>query len=154
MSFDRWPVASAALFLIVSASMAEELPSPDPLFQSTEILDVRIVAPLETLLADRPIDEELPASFQYVDSAGQTVEFDIQIRTRGRFRRQKYVCAFPPLRLNFKASETKGSGIPLPPAPSLNSSDDGSSTAGHTHWRRQSRYARIHEFHGRIPKTL
>jgi len=108
MSFNRWTVASSALFLIVSASMAEGLQSPDPLFQSTEILDVRIVAPLKTLLADRPIDEELPASFQYVDSAGQAVEFDIKIRTRGRFRRKKDVCAFPPMRLNFKASETKG----------------------------------------------
>jgi hypothetical protein len=108
MSFTRWTAASAALFLMISAAKAQEPRSPDPLFQSTEILDVRIVAPMTTLLTDRPNDEELPATLQYEDSAGQTVEFGIQIRTRGRFRRQKYVCAFPPIRLNFKASETKG----------------------------------------------
>ena len=108
MPFTRWTAASAALFLIVSAAIAQEPRLPDPLFQSTEILDVRIVAPLTTLLADRPDDEELPATLQYEDSAGQAVEFDIKIRTRGHFRRRKDVCPFPPIRLNFKASETKG----------------------------------------------
>jgi hypothetical protein len=108
MPFTRWTAASAALFLIVSAAIAQEPRLPDPLFQSTEILDVRIVAPLTTLLADRPYDEELPATLQYEDSAGQAVKFDIKIRTRGHFRRRKDVCRFPPIRLNFKTSETKG----------------------------------------------
>jgi len=108
MPLTRWTAASAALFLIVSAATAQEPRLPDPLFQSTEILDVRIVAPLTTLLVDRPYDEELPAILQYEDSAGQAVEFDIKIRTRGHFRRRKEVCDFPPMRLNFKASETKG----------------------------------------------
>ena len=108
MPLTRWTAASAALFLIVSAAIAQEPRLPDPLFQSTEILNVRIIAPLKTLLVDRPYDEELPATLQYEDSAGQIVEFNIKIRTRGHFRRQKDVCAFPPMRLNFKASETKG----------------------------------------------
>jgi len=108
MPLTRCTAASAALFLIVSSAIAQESRLPDPLFQSTEILDVRIVAPLTTILDDRPYDEELSAKLQYDDSAGQAVEFDIKIRTRGHFRRQKDVCAFPPMRLNFKASETKG----------------------------------------------
>lgn len=108
MPLARWTVSSAVLFLIVSAASAQEARSPDPLFQDTQILDVRIVAPLTTLLYERPDDEELPARLQYTDKAGQAVEFDIKIRTRGRFRRQKDVCAFPPMRLNFKASQTKG----------------------------------------------
>jgi hypothetical protein len=108
MPLTGWTVVSATLFLMVSTTNAQEPRLPDPLFQSTEILDVRIVAPLTTLLADRPDDEELPATLQYEDSAGQAVEFDIKIRTRGRFRRRKDVCSFPPIRLNFKASETKG----------------------------------------------
>ena len=107
MPFTRWTVASAALFLTISVAKAQEPRSPDPLFQSTEILDVRIVAPMTTLLADRPDDEELPATLQYEDSAGQAVELNIKIRTRGRFRRREEVCAFPPMRLNFRSSETK-----------------------------------------------
>jgi hypothetical protein len=108
MPLARWTVSNAVLFLIVSAASAQEARSPDPLFQDTQILDVRIVAPLTTLLYERPIDEELLASLQYTDEAGQAVDFDIKIRTRGRYRRQKDVCAFPPMRLNFKASQTKG----------------------------------------------
>jgi hypothetical protein len=108
MPLARWTVSNAVLFLIVSAASAQEARPPDPLFQDTQILDVRIIAPLTTLLYERPDDEELPARLQYTDEAGQAVEFDIKIRTRGRFRRKKDVCAFPPMRLNFKASQTKG----------------------------------------------
>jgi len=108
MLLDRWTVLGATLFLSISAASAQEARLPDPLFQDTEILDVRITAPLATLLYERPFDEELPAKLQYADSSGQTVEFDIKIRTRGKFRRQKDVCSFPPMRLNFKVSQTKG----------------------------------------------
>ena len=107
MIYTRWTLLSAFTFLLVSTATAQETRPPDPLFQSTEVLDVRIVAPLTTLLDERPDVEELPATLQYSDSAGQTVEFNINIRTRGRFRRQEEVCDFPPMRLNFKTSETK-----------------------------------------------
>jgi len=108
MSCTRWTGFCTALFLIVTATDAQESLSPDPLFQSTDVLHVQIVAPLATLLRERSIDEQLPATFRYSDSAGQAVEFDVQIRVRGRFRLQKDVCAFPPMRLNFKESETRG----------------------------------------------
>ncbi len=99
---------SVAWFLLFSGANAQEPHDPDPLFRSNEILDVRIVAPISTLLAERPIDEELPGIFQYTNSAGEAVQFDIKLRTRGRFRRDKDNCRFPPLRLNFVASQTKG----------------------------------------------
>jgi len=98
---------TTASFLIISGASAQETRTPDPLFQSKEILDVRIVVPLKTLTNKRPDEEELPGKFQFTNSAGQAVEFDIKVRTRGRFRRQKDACSFPPIRLNFKGSETK-----------------------------------------------
>jgi len=107
MLLTHWTRSIAASSLLISVAAAEEPRSPDPLFQNTEILDVRITAPLTTLLDERLSDEELPATFQYNDSAGKSIEFDIQIRTRGRFRLRKDVCSFPPMRLNFKTSETK-----------------------------------------------
>lgn len=97
-----------AWFLLFSAAEAQETGAPDPLFQSDEILDVRIIAPISTLLAERPLDEELPGAFEYTNSAGEAVRFDIKVRTRGRFRRDKDNCRFPPLRLNFAKSQTKG----------------------------------------------
>jgi hypothetical protein len=107
MSFARRTVFAAACCLSVAIATAAEERSADPLFRSNEILDVRIVAPLKTLLSERSFDEELPATFEYTDSENQLVEFDIKIRTRGRFRRQEEVCRFPPIRLNFKTSQTK-----------------------------------------------
>ena len=102
----HWTLGVLALFLapIVVADSA-----PDPLFQSDEILSVRISAPMATLLSERPDDEELPAKFRYTAADGSSAEFDIDIRTRGRYRRQAHVCSFPPLRLDFKTSAVKDS---------------------------------------------
>jgi hypothetical protein len=104
----HWTFASIAWFLLFSGAEAQEIGTPDPLFQSDEILDVRIIAPISTLLSRRPIDEELPGTFQYTNSAGEVLEFDIKLRTRGRSRRDRENCRFPPLRLNFDKSQTKG----------------------------------------------
>jgi hypothetical protein len=104
----RSTLATIALFLAVSAMAADEPRSPDPLFLDTEVLEVRLTAPINTLLAKRPVDEELPGSFEFVNEAGDAVKLDVKIRTRGRFRRDEDNCVFPPIRLNFKASETKG----------------------------------------------
>lgn len=108
MTQFHWTLVRVAWFLLFSAAEAQEIGAPDPLFQSDEILDVRIVAPISTLVSKRPIDEELPGTFQYTNSAGEAVEFDIKLRTRGKFRRDKDNCRFPPLRLNFGKSQTKG----------------------------------------------
>ena len=108
MSLTRWTLFTIAWFLVISGASAQEARAPDPLFQSADILDVRIVAPMSTLLSKRPFDEELPATFQFTNSAGEAVEFDMKIRTRGRFRRKWDICRFPPMRLNFKTSQTKG----------------------------------------------
>lgn len=107
MSSFRWTLALSVWFLVVSGADAGEDTTPDPLFQSTEMLDVRIVAPLSTIVSQRPDEEELPASFEFTNSAGASVAFDIKIRARGNFRRQREICDFPPLRLNFATSQTK-----------------------------------------------
>lgn len=108
MSSIRWTLLIIAWFLFISSASAQEIGAPDALFQSTEVIDVRIEAPISTLLSERPDDEELPGKFQYTNSAGEAVEFDIKLRTRGRFRRSKDHCQFPPLRLNFNKAQTDG----------------------------------------------
>jgi len=91
------------------AASAQDNNEPDPLFASNEIIDVEIEAPFEQLSIDRPDEEELAGKFRYTADDGNLVEFDVAVRTRGRLRRNKKVCRFPPLRLNFKKSEVKGS---------------------------------------------
>jgi hypothetical protein len=80
----------------------------DPLFLSDEILQVEIDAPLTTLIEERSNSDELPGIFRYIDADGAPAEFEILIRTRGKLRRSKETCHFPPLRLNFKKSAVKG----------------------------------------------
>jgi len=79
---------------------------PDPLFQDNETLHVTITAPLTTLVRERPKDDYLPGVFQYTETDGTTVKFDLQIRTRGHFRHKN--CDYPPLSLNLKKSQTDG----------------------------------------------
>lgn len=107
MQLTRWTLLVATLFLTFAGASAKEVKAPDPLFQSDEILDVRIVAPLATILSERSDEVELPGTLHYTSDAGQTVDLDINMRTRGRFRRQKEICKFPPMRLNFVKSQTK-----------------------------------------------
>lgn len=109
MSMTHWTLAIAAWFLIISApAVAEESGSPDPLFQSNEVLEVRLTAPMGSLLLDRPFEEELPGSLQFTNTDGEPLTVNVSVRTRGKFRRDRKNCMFPPLRLNFKNSEVKG----------------------------------------------
>lgn len=106
MPVTRWTIAATMWFLIFSN--AEAVDAPDALFQSAEILDVRIVAPLKTILSNRSLDDELPGTFHFTNSAGEQVQLDVEIKTRGRFRRERDICKFPPLRIDFKTSQAKG----------------------------------------------
>jgi len=101
--------AAIVLFLPLFAASAQDNNEPDPLFASDEIIDVEIEAPFGFLTSERPDDEEMAGKFRYTADDGSLVEFDVAVRTRGRLRRTKEVCQFPPLRLNFKKSEVKGS---------------------------------------------
>ncbi len=77
----------------------------DPLFQSDEILQVTIEGPLGTLIKEKSKEEYLNGFFRYSDADGSPVEFDLKFRARGNFRHEN--CDYPPVRLNFKKSQTK-----------------------------------------------
>ena len=75
----------------------------NPLFESDELLEVTLEGPLAAVLRD---DRGEPEQFPFtLTVAGQNIP--VQVRQRGNFRRLN--CRFPPLRLNFKKKETKGS---------------------------------------------
>jgi len=93
------------LFLLTAAT--QSVADVDPIFASYDILEVEIAAPFAMLADERPNEEEAPGKFRYSAEDGTLVEFDVAVRTRGRLRRGKETCTFPPLRLNFKKSQTK-----------------------------------------------
>lgn len=92
--------------LTVSGSLSAA--GRDPLFQDHTILKAVLTAPISQAYAQRDSDVRLyfPGQWTYLDSEGQQHRLDVSIRVRGNFRRE--YCELPPLRLNFKKSQVKG----------------------------------------------
>ena len=109
MSMYHWTLAALSWFLLASTSFAQDVDDADPLFQTNGTLEVRIVAPISTILRERSDEEDVDGKFEYTDDAGELIELDIGIRTRGISRLKKETCPFPPLRLDFKKSQIKKS---------------------------------------------
>jgi hypothetical protein len=100
-----WTLACSALFLIGAECLAQPDDGLDPLFASNAVLEARIEAPLTLLARERPDEEEHPGRFYYKADNGAEVPLDIEVRTRGRLRRSKEICSFPPLRLDFEKAQ-------------------------------------------------
>jgi len=104
------PLLTLPLLMLTAgpAVLAGEMPGasgPVPLFADDTTVSVTITAPFREILRTRSVEDELPGTLVYRDAtSGEDVTLDIKIRARGKFRRQKENCAFPPLRLNFKKS--------------------------------------------------
>jgi len=78
------------------------------LFEDDTILKVVLTAPITQTYDQRRDEVRLyfPGQWTYVDNDESIQRLDVSIRTRGIFRRRN--CSLPPLRLNFKKSQTKG----------------------------------------------
>jgi hypothetical protein len=95
-------VLICVIMMTTSFAFAKEA---DPLFQNDEILQVTIEGPLTTLIDEKSKEDYLNGFFRYTDADGSPVEFDLKLRARGNFRHAN--CDYPPVRLNFKKSQTK-----------------------------------------------
>ncbi|MDH3409035.1 MAG: hypothetical protein OEN51_06700, partial [Gammaproteobacteria bacterium] len=94
------------LFPLALAANEKDIRDFDPLFDHDDTLNVELEGPFGWLTRERPDEEEVPGKFRFNADDGSTVELDVVIRTRGKNRRDKETCRFPPLRLNFKRSQT------------------------------------------------
>jgi hypothetical protein len=100
----------AALISVLSwvvAVQAQSVRDSDPVFTDKDILNVSLSAPIESIMDERSVTDEVAGKFSFTSAQGDTVEFDVAIRSRGMFRRRADICEFAPLRLNFKKSQTK-----------------------------------------------
>ncbi|MGM0528715.1 MAG: hypothetical protein ACQERS_09930 [Bacteroidota bacterium] len=73
------------------------------LFESEDVLDISIKFDITEFMRKKP-DEYMDAVITFYNSPDDSVTYDIRLRTRGKRRRE--VCAFPPIRLNFKNTNT------------------------------------------------
>jgi len=98
----------AALGLTTGPAHSADGAAPDPLFAADDALELRIEAPLDTLLDERPEEEYLPGRLAWQDASGADVSVYVGVRTRGNSRRNRDVCRFPPVRLNVRKGEVDG----------------------------------------------
>ena len=88
---------------LAGGSARAQAPKSGALFDSDEILQFRVTADFKALMDDRDSlkAEYHPATLSYTDSSGQIVSLDVQLKTRGHWRRQKKNCDFAPIKVDF-----------------------------------------------------
>lgn len=77
----------------------------DPLFESSELLEVSIAGPFQDILDERHATDYFRGRLSYRDGDETPVDLDVRIRTRGNFRREN--CDYPPVWLKFRKSEVR-----------------------------------------------
>jgi len=107
MSFLSRSAAILTLLPLALTAHAQDSKDHDPLFADDEILEVRLEGPFQMLQKERPDEVEAPGTFSFITADGAEIELDVNIRTRGNYRRKRMVCGFAPLRLNFRKTQTK-----------------------------------------------
>ena len=101
-----WLLCAPIIFLLTWTATAQSDDDISPLFASDDLLNVKIIAPMASIMFERDDVNYVPGTFQYLATDGRSVEFDIGLRLRGNLRRQRKICEFAPLRINFKKSQT------------------------------------------------
>jgi hypothetical protein len=107
----RMKVKNLLLFLMLPTlawGQGDDDGGRHPLFQTDAVLKAVLTAPIAQAYGQRHQEARIyfPGQWTYIDNEGETQRLQVSIRTRGHFRRE--VCELPPLQLNFKKSEVKG----------------------------------------------
>lgn len=82
-----------------------------PLFQSEEILNLRLEADFSQVFLNDDDSTYFPALISFVDKNGKNKKNEMKIRTRGNSRRNVDICKFTPLRLKFPKKGTKNTAF-------------------------------------------
>lgn len=80
----------------------------NPLFDSTELLELTLRAPVRRLNKVRDSAVSYPSTLSYRTDAGETVNLDVRVEVRGKNRLLKNVCKFAPLRILFDKGQAAG----------------------------------------------
>lgn len=95
-----------ALMLFMDSILGQDKGKPLPLFQSHEILNLSLEADFKKVTGNSDDSTTFPARLTLTDNDGAVRTLDVRVRSRGKTRREKDVCTFPPLRLEFSRKET------------------------------------------------
>lgn len=81
-------------------------PAPESVFDQLsygDILEITLETDLSYLIENKKTDEYIPAQITYGNRNGLTVNRQLKVKPRGKFRRR--VCDVPPLKLKFKKED-------------------------------------------------
>lgn len=81
------------------------------LFDSEEVLNIRLEGDIETLLNDRGDDPSYHLLKLHVENMGVEESLNLRVRVRGNFRRLKKNCGSPPLKFNFKKHDVSETSL-------------------------------------------
>jgi hypothetical protein len=100
------PVMFFLLIPVTAAFQAEPLPyQHQGLFDSEEVIDIRLEGDIRTLMNDRGEDPSYHLMKLHVQNVDSEETLDLRVRVRGNFRRLRENCDTPPLRFNFRRHE-------------------------------------------------
>ena len=98
--------AASAHALAEDAAPASD---PDALFANAELLELQFAGPIMAIASDgRPKPEEQSVTMTWTAADGTAADMEIDVRARGKSRRDADKCAFPPLRLDIPRSRAAG----------------------------------------------
>jgi hypothetical protein len=81
---------------------------PDPLFQSSETLEITLTAPIDEIDDARDKDTEYDGTLSYLDAAGTEIVLDASFSVRGNWRLDKGNCRYAQLWVNLRRSQVAG----------------------------------------------
>jgi hypothetical protein len=105
MTGTRGKILLVCFSLFISSGVAGGV---DPLFETHEILELTLKGPLNKISGKRELDVRYPAVLTYRDEQNKTIELEIELESRGNFRRRRSTCKFTPLKLIFNKNNTQG----------------------------------------------
>jgi hypothetical protein len=94
--------------LLLLASSSLQAQKAKELFRDDEVLDVTLTLDTKKVYNDTDERENHAATISWSDSSGTKTDIPIKVKIRGKTRAMKATCKIPPLFLNFKGAETKG----------------------------------------------
>jgi hypothetical protein len=101
------PILIYLLTAIVNPTPAHGI-KPDSLFLSDEVIHIELKTDFTAILQERtiePVDHK--GILTYTGTDGKTVKLNVEVTSRGNFRRDPANCDFPPLLINFSKKGTK-----------------------------------------------
>lgn len=99
---DNLPSNATTSYPSTSNTIFKEFLGDDP-----KIITLKTT--LDSLVTNKNSNKFYPATVQYEDANGITIQQNIEVKVRGRSRRR--YCDFPPLKLKFSAKELEAHGL-------------------------------------------